>query len=146
MPRPTREQRFSRTRARQHAERARFGHKEAVCLFHGPLPHSALVDPAKAARLIEQHHLFGRQYDPNLVVSLCLTCHKAISMGMLDEGWEPDATPNPLDTADMVFRALSAFFRLLADALARVAERIADGIRRLDTSKIDWRAVVEARP
>jgi hypothetical protein len=85
----------------------------------------------------------GQHHDPNVTVTLCLVCHRAVGEGMLDEGWMANPSPNPVVTADAIFRALAAFFRLLAEALVRYAERTSAAIVRLDTSTPAWRRAAE---
>lgn len=135
---------LARARARRAKEARRFGHQPAACLFCGPLPYAALVDPAIAHRLFELHHIVGYDPDPDLVVSLCRNCHYALSMGMLDVGWTARVTPpNPVVTTDQILRALAAFFKALAEACLRYAERLAAGISQLDGALPTWRAVLE---
>jgi hypothetical protein len=136
------ENRITRSRRRRAVEARRFENRPAVCLFCGPLPYSALVDPAKTKRYVEQHHLFGKQHDPEVMVTLCLICHRAIGDAMLDEGWRAQPGANAVITADAIFRALAAFFRLLAEAMARFADRVTSAIARLDTTTPAWRAAL----
>jgi hypothetical protein len=137
------ENRTARIRRRRATESRRFDNRTAACLFCGPLPYAALVDPEKTKRFVEEHHVFGQHHDPNVVVTLCLICHRALGDGMLDEGWTAKPSPNPVITADVIFRALAAFFRLLADAFVRYAERMSAAIERLDATMPAWRRAAE---
>ena len=43
--------------------------------------------PAKLLdRLLEDHHIHGEAHDPNLVVTLCLNCHREITEHLMREG------------------------------------------------------------
>jgi hypothetical protein len=37
-------------------------------------------------RLVEDHHAHGEAHDPNLIVTLCLNCHREITEGLMREG------------------------------------------------------------
>jgi len=37
-------------------------------------------------RLLEGHHIHGEAHDPNLIVTLCLNCHREITEGLMREG------------------------------------------------------------
>lgn len=37
-------------------------------------------------RLLEDHHIYGEVHDPNLIVTLCLNCHREITEGLMREG------------------------------------------------------------
>jgi hypothetical protein len=37
-------------------------------------------------RLLERHHIHGKAHDPNLVITLCLNCHREITEGLMREG------------------------------------------------------------
>lgn len=141
----TPENRIANIRRRNAIQARRFDHRPAVCLFCGPLPYTALVDPEKAKRFVELHHLHGRHHDPDVVVTLCLICHRAAGEAMLDEGWTAKPSPNPVVTADLIFRALAAFLRMLAEACVRYAQRLTDAIARLDSTAPAWRAIAEGQ-
>lgn len=37
-------------------------------------------------RLLEKHHIAGEAHDPELIVTLCLNCHREITEGLAREG------------------------------------------------------------
>lgn len=141
----TPENRLTRARRRKAIEARRFDSRPAACLFCGLQPYAALVDPEKTRHFVEEHHALGRRFAPDVVVTLCLICHRLAGDEMLDEGWTARPSPNPVVTTDLVFRALAAFLRLLAEACAKYAQRLTDAIARLDAALPAWRAIAEGR-
>lgn len=71
---------------------------------------------------IERHHVVGKNNDPNLVVSLCLNCHRTATEGLARAGVSMRSESDPIARVAQMLDALAAFFEMLVDALRRWAE------------------------
>jgi hypothetical protein len=93
---------------------------------------------------LEDHHLFGRDLDPDLTVPLCRNCHAAVHALLRDVGvdFRRLEMPTVLHRVLAMLRILAAFFQQLATSLSHEADRLALLIGRLDLELPDWRRVV----
>jgi hypothetical protein len=59
-------------------------------------------------RLVERHHIHGEAHDPNLVITLCLNCHRQITEGLMREGvsMQPHENARKLVTAKLIASAV----------------------------------------
>jgi hypothetical protein len=86
-----------RTARRNVRRRDRFG-SNCFCLFCGYACLESLTTVARRwletkgvqaellDRLLEDHHLHGEAHDPDLLVTLCLNCHREITERLMREG------------------------------------------------------------
>jgi hypothetical protein len=77
-------------------------------------------------RLLEQHHIFGKAHDPDLMVTLCLNCHREITEGLAREGISmyPETNRHKLmilvfEASAVLFESLAKFYRKWANVLKR---------------------------
>ena len=73
--------------------RDKLGSEEPVCLYCG----YAEIAPLRrvSRRILENHHLLGRNHDPNLTVPVCPNCHALQHERLLDASVDlrPEADP-----------------------------------------------------
>ena len=65
-------------------------------------------------RLLEAHHILGEKHDPDLIVTLCLNCHREITEGLMREGVSMRPETNLRKLIALVFRASAVLFEFLA--------------------------------
>lgn len=107
----------------------------------GPGPHSCLFcgveDPIllirksftrlKAwvpKRLLEEHHLLGRNHDPNLTILLCRNCHFLAHEGYLRAGIDMRYEPDPRKRVAKMLLALAVLHGKLSETLLQCAALI----------------------
>lgn len=64
--------------------------------------------------MLEDHHIHGEVHDPDLIVTLCLNCHREITEGLAREGVSMDPETNLLKLVALVLRASAVLFDSLA--------------------------------
>lgn len=69
----------------------------------------------------EEHHILGRNHDPDLTVLLCHNCHFLVHEGYLRAGVDLSYEPDPQKRVAKMLRALAAFFEMLAKAFLQWA-------------------------
>jgi hypothetical protein len=104
----------------------------AVCVLCGQQDLATLV-PGKPG-LLEDHHVVGWQYDPDLTVPLCRNCHAKESLKQLDAGIELSPAPAFLERLLEILRSLALFFRTLSELFYRLITDLADEIERQATA------------
>ncbi len=72
--------------------------------------------------------MVGKNNDPNLVVSLCLNCHRTATEGLARAGVSMRSESDPIARVAQMLDALAAFFEMLVDVLRRWAELLRDRI------------------
>lgn len=80
---------------------------------------------------IQDHHVAGRNHDPELTAPLCSPCHDQITENLRCADVDMRSTPDSVERVRRALKATSVFLRMLADALWRWAETL------LDTEKKD---------
>lgn len=78
-------------------------------------------------RLLEDHHVVGKNHDPNLVVFLCRNCHYKVTEGYLQAGIDMRYEPNTQKRIATMLKALAVFFELLAERLRQWAALLDKG-------------------
>jgi 5-methylcytosine-specific restriction endonuclease McrA len=73
---------------------------------------------------IELHHVMIKAHDPDLVVPLCLNCHREVTEGLAQAGVSDRPEPNPVRRAIHMLNALAVFLEYLAVALRRLVEEL----------------------
>jgi len=72
------------------------------------------VTKERINRLLEQHHMFGAAHDPNLLLTVCLNCHREITEGLAREGVSMYPDNDQQKLIILVLRASAVLFDFLA--------------------------------
>lgn len=72
--------------------------------------------------LIELHHHYGEAHDPNLIVPLCLNCHRKVTEGLAKEGVGMKAEVDTVVRTVLMLDADAAFFEKFAASRRRMAD------------------------
>jgi hypothetical protein len=114
-----------RTARRKAFREERFG-KDAFCLFcgYGCLEsltqetrkwlESKGVSPDCIRRVLEDHHAVSEAHDPNLLITLCLNCHREVTEGLMREGVNMHPEINIRRLTVLRLRASAVHFEHLA--------------------------------
>lgn len=65
-------------------------------------------------RLLQDHHVVGEAHDPDLIVTLCLNCHREITEGLAAEGVSMHPQGNLLKLIALMLIASAVLFESLA--------------------------------
>jgi hypothetical protein len=68
---------------------------------------------------VEQHHVVGRNHDPDLTAPTCLGCHGSVHENLRRTDVDLRRAPNSNERLKRAHKALAVFLRMLADALER---------------------------
>jgi len=127
-----RDQQPMRTARRKVLRKARFGGND-FCLFCGYACLESLTRvtrqwlEAKGVprelldRLLEDHHVIGEAHDPDLIVTLCLNCHREITEGLAREGVSMYPERNIYKLVALVLRGSAVLFEFLASSYRKWA-------------------------
>lgn len=111
---------------------------DAFCLFCGyaSLPcltrvsrkwlESKGVSSTTLNRLFERHHVIGQAHDLDLLITLCLNCHREITEGLAREGVSMRPERNVRKLAALKFRASAVLFDSLASSYRKFASLLED--------------------
>lgn len=110
----------------------------AVCALCGEADLDVLVHRGRT--ILHDHHVSGRQHEPNVELVLCLRCHAKEHERMRNNGVLLQAQPTTVDALVSVHRSRAVTFRSLAEAEARWAERLERVRLVLDRLSPEWRA------
>jgi hypothetical protein len=72
--------------------------------------------------LIELHHHYGEAHDSELVVPLCLNCHRKATEGLAQEGVTMQPIADTVTRTVLMLHADAAFFERFAASRRRMAE------------------------
>lgn len=72
--------------------------------------------------LIEMHHQHGEAHDPELVVPLCLNCHRKVTEGLARAGVSMEPVVDPVARTVLMLHADADFFERFAASRRRMAE------------------------
>jgi hypothetical protein len=72
-------------------------------------------------RLLEDHHVIGEAHDPDLIVTLCLNCHREITEGLAREGVSMYPERNIYKLVAVVLRGSAVLFEFLASSYRKWA-------------------------
>jgi hypothetical protein len=72
--------------------------------------------------VIQEHHLWGRKYDPELTVPVCPNCHAEITEGYRQEDISMRPEPDPIANEVFMLGAEAVFLEKWAAAKRRQAE------------------------
>ena len=84
------------------------------------------ISKADLDRLLEDHHIHGKAHDPDLIVTLCLNCHREITEGIAREGISMQPERNPQKLVALRLRATAVFFESLAMSFRTSATLLED--------------------
>jgi hypothetical protein len=73
---------------------------------------------------IEQHHVAGRNHDPELTAPLCLGCHAQATENLRRADVDMRRAPNSEERVRRALKATAVFLWMLAEALWRWAESL----------------------
>lgn len=115
----------------------RLGPAPHICLFCG-LPEPECLIPVspdwllvRAPRsVLEKHHVFLKDLDPDSVVLLCVLCHFKVSQGYVRAGIDFGPEPDPRKRVASMLQVLSVFFKMLAKVLWQWSEILLKGERQ----------------
>ena len=121
-----------RTARREALREERLG-KDAFCLFCGYGCLEALtqvtrrwleskgVPQERIDRLLEVHHAVGEAHDPDLLITLCLNCHREVTEGVAREGVGMHPEKNALKRVALMLRAAAVLFESLGKSFRKWA-------------------------
>ena len=127
-----RDQKPIQTARRKALRRDRFGNNN-FCLFCGYGCLESLtqvsrrwleargIHKERLNRLLEEHHVVGEAHDPDLLVTLCLNCHREITEGLACEGVSMHPERNIHKLVALVLRGSAVFFEFLASSYRKWA-------------------------
>jgi hypothetical protein len=72
-------------------------------------------------RFTVDHHLLGRNHDPDSQLILCQNCHALAHENLLDAEVDLEPNPNPVKRVAMMLRAEAVHFEMMASAKRRQA-------------------------
>jgi hypothetical protein len=99
--------------------RERLGTERPVCFYCG---YSELVALRQIPRrLLAEHHVYGRNHDPNMVVIACLNCHAVMHELLSAADVELEPIPDPIARVSTMLRAEAAHLEMLACSKRRQA-------------------------
>ena len=73
---------------------------------------------------IEEHHVAGRNHDPELKVPLCLACHAQATEFLRIAEVDMRYTRNSVERVRWALKATAVFLGMLAEAMRRWAESL----------------------
>lgn len=112
--------------ARRKAElRERLGAERPTCLYCGYAEPLALRRMSR--KFLPEHHVYGRNHDPNLVVFACLNCHAVVHELMSDAEVELQTECDPVLRVATMLRAEAVHFEMLANSKRRQAGLLEEG-------------------
>jgi len=107
--------------ARRETElKERLGAERPACIYCG---HAELVALRRVSRKhLQEHHVLGRNHDPNLTVFVCLNCNALVHDAMLPDA-EVDLKPesDPIKRVATMLRAEAVHFEMLASSKRKQA-------------------------
>ena len=113
-----------KTDARRRKRQERFGNPNPKCVLCG-CPDLEALTPVSPSWFkqhgIELHHLVAEARDSELMVPLCLNCHRTATEGLAQAGIDMDCETDPREHVASMLEALAVFFELVIEALRRWA-------------------------
>jgi hypothetical protein len=123
------------TDVRRERRRRRLG-ANAVCLLCGEAELSTLVGVSK--KFLEDHHIAGRANDSEMVIPLCLNCHRKVTEDAAQCGLDLSQPRSFLNRLLAILLGLAVLFTRLGAALAHWAQELSNLIASLDQDCPDW--------
>jgi hypothetical protein len=118
------------------AHLARLGPGPHICLFCGTndpegrlIPKSLSWIQARVSRsVLEEHHVFCENHDPNFTVLFCILCHFKVSQGYFEAGIEMRPEPDRVLRAAYMLQARAVFGEHLAAADKRLQALLVEAV------------------
>jgi hypothetical protein len=99
--------------------RERLGAERPACIYCGC---EELVALRRISRkFLRQHHVFGRNHDPDLVVFVCLNCHAVMHELLSNAGVDLQPVSDPVMRVATMLRAEAVHFERLASSKRKQA-------------------------
>jgi hypothetical protein len=92
-----------------------------------------------SAHLFELHHPAVRQHDGQLVVVVCIRCHRDLTVRQQNDGVPMRRQPTFLERLIAILEGLASFFRDLAESFIRHAQDLRRQVIGLDQDCAAWR-------
>lgn len=89
--------------------------------------------------LLQEHHLFGRNHDPETTVILCQNCHVKETAAQLDAGVDLREKDLFIESLPEMMRSLQVFLQTVVDKLGEWADGVTDFLNKLDKQYQGWR-------
>ena len=99
--------------------RERLGAERPACIYCGFSDAVALRRISRKS--LPEHHVLGRNHDPDLVVFACLNCHAVMHEMLSDAGVELEPVLDPVERVATMLRAEAVHFEMLAESKWRQA-------------------------
>src|SRR5215472_7780554 len=97
----------------------RLGAERPACIYCG---YEELVALRRiSGKLLPQHHVFGRNHDPDSVVFVCLNCHAVMHELLSNAGVELKSLADPVLRVATMLRAEAVHFEMLASSKRKQA-------------------------
>ena len=78
-------------------------------------------------RLLEEHHIVGEAHDRNLIVTLCLNCHREVTEGLAREGVTMRPEKDRCKLVALMLRGSAVLFDFLAASFRKWANLLDQG-------------------
>ena len=116
----------ARAARRQSEVRERLGGERPACIYCG---HAEVVALRRLSRkYLREHHVLGRNHDPDLTVFVCLNCHALVHDEMLpDADVDLERESDPIRRVATMLRAEAVHFDMLAESKRRQAALLEGG-------------------
>jgi hypothetical protein len=112
--------------ARRKAElHEKLGSERPVCIYCGCAEPVALRPVTR--KFLVDHHLLGRNHDPNSTVFVCQNCHALAHENLLDADIDLEPEPDPIKRVATMLRAEAVHFEMLASAKRQQAALLERG-------------------
>lgn len=99
--------------------RERLGVERPTCIYCG---YGELVALRRVThKVISEHHVFGRNHDPDLVVFACLNCHAVMHELLSDAAVELQPDHDAVERVAKMLLAEAVHFEMLANSKRRQA-------------------------
>lgn len=107
-------------RARRKAElHERLGDDSPACTLCGYSELAGLLPVPR--RVLEEHHVFGRNHDVGVTVNVCRNCHAELTEGQQNAGVNLRQQADPRKRVAAMLRSLAVLCTVLAPALQKMA-------------------------
>jgi hypothetical protein len=120
--------------ARRSERLRKLGRGPHICLFCGLADPECLIRvlsgwlvPRVPRSVLEKHHVFLRDLDPDSIVLLCVLCHFKVSRWYVKAGIDFGPEPDPRRRVALMLKALSVFLEILANVVWQWSELLLKG-------------------
>ena len=97
----------------------RLGTERPTCIYCGYSEPVALRRISR--KLLPEHHILGRNHDPNLVAFTCLNCHAFAHELLSNAEVELEPVPDPIKRVAAMLRAEAVHLEMLANSKRKQA-------------------------